>query len=62
MKSSEEGTCGGKDGHRRLHALTTLVILMIKNILASALTLVSAVGLICWAPAAAFCKSYEKNG
>jgi len=41
VKSSEEGTCGGKDGHRRLHALTTLVILMMKNILALVLTLVS---------------------
>lgn len=41
MKSSEEWACRGKDGHRRLCALTTLV-LVVRTMLSLALTLVSA--------------------
>lgn len=41
MKSSEEWACRGKDGHRRLCALTTLVVLMVRAILSLALTLIS---------------------
>lgn len=38
IKSSEEGACKCGDGHRRLTALTTLVILVVRNILSLVLT------------------------
>lgn len=61
MKSSEEWACRGKDGHRRLCALTTLVVLVVRTILSLALTCL-AVSLICWSSAVAFYKSFKKTG